>query len=105
MISEVVEHRELVETCQKITIDELVRKTSKMLKKQIVEAQIEALGIPIKLTTSKTRFNGERLWFVCPYCSKRIHTLYENLSGNIGCRKCLGLSYKKSRYKGMIECT
>ena len=91
----------VAENCQKIKIEDLVREAKKTLKVRLVEAQIEALGVSLQLTTSKTRFNGERLWFVCPLCSKRVGTLFSN--GSVGCRKCLGLVYKKQRYKGMLE--
>lgn len=95
---------ENIENCQKISVNELVRTVSKDLKKRIVEAQIEALGVPVRLTTSRSRFNGERLWFACPICTKRVGTLYYNSSRNItGCRKCLHLLYAKQRFKGMIE--
>ncbi len=94
----------LVEQTQSVNIDDLVRKTRKMLKKQLVEAQIEALGTSLHLTTSKTRFNGERLWFICPLCDKRAGTLYQQATSNtLGCRRCLSLYYRKQRYKGMIE--
>lgn len=93
-----------VENCQKISVNDLVRIATKNLKKLIIEAQIEALGLSFKLTTSKSRFNGERLWFVCPICSKRAGTLFNDSLRNLtGCRKCLNLLYSKQRYKGMIE--
>lgn len=95
---------ETIENCQKISVNELVRRVSKDLKKRIVEAQIEALGVSVSLITSKSRFNGERLWFACPICTKRVGTLYYNSLRNItGCRKCLHLIYSNQRYKGMIE--
>jgi hypothetical protein len=94
----------VVETCQRISVDELVRTATKIVKKRIVEAQIEALGVSISLSTSRTRFDGERLWFVCPACNNRSGVLYRHPSyPTIACRKCFGLVYKKQRYKGMIE--
>lgn len=94
----------LVEHSQKILIDELVRKATKDLKKRIIEAQIEALGIQIAFTTSNTRFNGKRYWFSCPICSKRVGIIYKHsISSQIGCRNCLKIQYKKQRFKGMIE--
>ena len=94
----------LVEQSQKIRIDELVAKAKKELKVKLVQSKIEALGIEIKLTTSKTRFNGERLWFACPMCNRRVGTLYKHpLQERIGCRNCLSLTYRKQRFKGMIE--
>jgi len=94
----------LVEYSQKIRIDELVAKAKRELKVKLVQSIIEALGTQIKLTTSKTRFNGERFWFVCPMCNKRVGTLYKHpLEKTIGCRICLNLQYGKQRFKGMIE--
>lgn len=93
-----------VESCQKLSVNELVRSATKDLKKRIVEAQIEALGMQIKLTTSKSRFNGERLWFACPICAKRAGMLfYDSLQNITGCRKCLNLIYKNQRFKGMLD--
>jgi len=92
-----------VETSRKVSVDELVRNALKDLKKRLVEAQIEALGIDINITTSKTRFNGERLYFQCPSCNKKVRNLYQTANDRIACRECLGLYYKKQRYKGMIE--
>jgi len=93
-----------IENNQKIKIDELVRNAQKVLKKRLVEAQIEAFDASIKLISSRTRFNGERLWFECPLCEKRAGMLFKDAYQNLtGCRKCLKLMYKSQRYKGMIE--
>lgn len=89
---------------QKIHIDKLVKQAKRDFKIRFIETNIEALGVLIKLTTSKTRFDGERLWFVCPICSKKVGTLYRHdLKETIGCRNCLEIKYKKQRYKGMVE--
>ncbi len=93
---------QLVEHTQSVSVNSLLRQARKQLKLRLVEAQIEALGITISLTTSRTRFNGERIWFVCPLCEKRVGILYQS-PVLIGCRKCLYLKYKKQRYKGMLE--
>ena len=92
------------EDCEKISINEFVRNAQKMLKVRLAEAQIEALGVSLQLTTSRTRFNGERFWLVCPSCTKRSGILYKHpISNTIGCRNCLSLIYKKQRFKGMLE--
>lgn len=94
----------LADYSQKISVDDLVREAKRKLKLELVQSQVETLGIPVKFTTSKTRFNGERLWFVCPFCERRIHTLYQHpLQRVVGCRGCLGLVYNKQRFKGMVE--
>lgn len=95
---------QVVEYYQRIKVDELVREAQKTLKKRLVEAQIDALGADISLTTTKTRYNGERFWFKCPLCNKPKGILFLDKYRNLtGCRKCLRLSYKEQRYKGMIE--
>ena len=95
---------QLVEHTQRIDINALVRQAQKEVKMRLLEARIEALGIEVGLTTSKTRFNGERVWFACPQCMRRSGTLFKSpISNIIGCRYCLKLKYKRQRYKGMIE--
>jgi len=93
---------EIIENCQKIKIDDFVREVNKRLKYEFLKLSIKALGTTIKLTTSKTRFGGARYWFLCPLCNKRRGVLYSR-SNQIACRVCLGLKYKKQRYKGMME--
>lgn len=94
----------VVENFEKIKVDELVSKAQKELKFRLLQAQIEVLGVDVSLTTTKTKFNGERFWFACPNCKKRVGTLYKHpFEDIIGCRICLNLKYKKQRFKGMIE--
>ena len=94
----------VAENCQRLSIDEILRQATKTLRRRLVEAQIEALGISIQLTTSKTTFHGERFWFICPICSKRKGMLYKHPENSlIGCMTCLKLKYKKQRYRGMVE--
>lgn len=96
----------LVENCQKINIDELVRKANKKIKHRILQSQIEVMGFELRLSTSRTRFNGERYWFLCPICNSRVGTIYKSPFNNqVGCRRCLKVQYKKQRFKGMIEGT
>ena len=82
-----------------MSINELVRIATKDLKKRIVEAQIEALGLPVALTTSKTKFSGTRYWFACPACSRRTGVIYKNHNNAVGCRKCLSLIYRQQKFK------
>lgn len=91
----------VAENCRKIKIDELVSEALKEVKKSLIEAQVQALGVDVAFTTSKTKFNGERIWFICPNCKRRAGTLYEYpLIRKIGCRVCLNLVYKKQKFKG-----
>lgn len=92
----------LVEHTRRININDLLRKANLSFKSQLIKSEIEALGVLVSLTTSKTRFNGSRLWFKCPVCGKRRENLYLN-QNKIACRKCNSLKYTKQRYKGMVE--
>lgn len=95
---------QLVDTALKINIDELVDRVKKELKIRLLQTKIEALGIEVQLITSKTRFNGDRFWFLCPICHTKVGTLFKHpLQDILGCRNCLGLKYKNQRFKGMIE--
>lgn len=94
----------LNENCFKIRIDDLVREANKGLKTRLIKGYVEVLGVEVGFTTSKTKFGGERIWFICPNCKRRIGTLYKHALEEIaGCRLCLNLKYKRQRFKGMIE--
>lgn len=89
---------QIVEWCQKIRVEDYIRQASKDLKRRLVESELEINNISIKLGTSRTRFNGERYWFICPICQKRIGILFE-LNSLIACRTCLKLKYKVQMFK------
>jgi len=94
----------IVDQCQSISIDELVKRVSRINKENYILQEVESFGQKIRLTTSKTYFNGERLWFLCPICNRRINKLYKHPQQSlIGCRICLKLKYRNQRYRGMIE--
>ncbi|MCJ7793156.1 MAG: hypothetical protein MUP45_04270 [Candidatus Marinimicrobia bacterium] len=94
----------LVENCQKIRMQDILRYSKEKLKEALLNAEIEASGVKVELTTSMTYNNGVRFWFKCPYCQVRIAVLYKHpISGKVGCRNCLNLEYRKRKYKGMIE--
>jgi len=94
----------LVEECQKIKIDDFLKVCRAQLKKFTLDMEIQELGLKIDLATSKTCFNGTRFWFACPLCNKKVGVLFTHpVNNKMGCRTCLGLDYRKRRYKGMIE--
>jgi hypothetical protein len=94
----------LVEECQKISVNLFLKKAKSGLKETLISSQLDVQGLAIQLTTSKTGFGGIRHWFECPMCKARVGVLYAHpLNQQIGCRQCLGLEYRKRRYKGMIE--
>ncbi|MDD2646467.1 MAG: hypothetical protein PHV78_01745 [Patescibacteria group bacterium] len=93
----------LIEHCQKLNINELVRSIKSELKKVKLQAKIDALGQRIDITTTPCHFGNERIWFVCPSCKKRVATLYKPPMKNaLLCRKCHDLTYLKARYHRMV---
>lgn len=90
------------ENLRKLDINELVKQSRLGFKRTLISSLLDADGIKIEFQTSKTRFGGERFWFTCPLCSSRKGVLYE-VNSFVGCRQCLGVKYKKQRFKGMIE--
>lgn len=81
-----------LQTKQRIEINDFIRIAKKQLKISLVQAQIEALGQRIELTTSNTRFQGQRLWFVCPSCTRKVGILYRGKTDeDLICRICVNL--------------
>lgn len=94
----------LVEECQKIKISDFLKKYRDGLKEALIKSGLEIDGLNIELTTSKTGYNGVRLWFKCPLCGVRAGVLFRHaINSTIGCRQCLNLEYRKRRYKDMVE--
>lgn len=89
-----------VESCRKININSFVRQASKSLKQALLAAQLETLGQTVLLTTTKTRYGGERYWFICPTCAAPKGVLYEQpLKSQLVCRTCMKLFYSKQMYR------
>jgi hypothetical protein len=104
MISNNLGEKLLVEDCQKVAVSDLLRDYKAKLKETILRAQFEMLNENVLIMTSKTGKGGIRFWFMCPQCKRRVGVLLKHpLQSILGCRQCLGLSYRKQRYKGMIE--
>jgi len=95
----------LVENCQKIKIDTVVRKAKKDLVTVLIKGEIEINGFNINITSHTLHHKGKRLWFECPLCKQRCGVIYQHPTKNnlMGCRKCLDLDYRSRRYKGMVE--
>jgi len=94
----------LVEQCQKITLSEYLARAKRQLKETSLASEVSIFTTPISFTTSQTQFGGTRHWFACPTCSRRVGVLFVHpISNAIGCRVCLGLEYRKRRFKGMVE--
>lgn len=97
-------NKTLVEDCQKIRINDTLKSIKVKFKDLLLRSELEAAGINIDLTTSKTLYDGIRFWFKCPICEARVGVVYQHpLDGSVGCRKCLNLDYRQRRYKGMLE--
>jgi len=95
----------LVEDCQNIRIDSVVRKAKKQLLNTIITGMVEIDGYDVKITSHRLHHGGERLWFVCPLCNRKVGVIYQHPIKNnlIGCRLCLDLEYRCRRFKGMVE--
>lgn len=94
----------LVEDCQKVAVSDVLQKYRANLKEAVLLSQFEMLSVNVHLTTSHTGNEGTRFWFVCPNCERRVGVLLIHpLQGQLGCRKCLNLEYKKRRFRGMLE--
>jgi hypothetical protein len=85
-------NRVSVEECQKISVQ--------LLKSAFIDSSvIELNGQAIQLTTTKCKYGGERVWFLCPACRKRVGTIYRRpLAELFLCRHCLNLTYDLRRY-------
>lgn len=92
------------ENCQQISVNDVLRQYQEQWKEQLAQTELQIMDQPVRLATSKLSHGGTRLWFACPQCKRRCGTLYEHpISSEIGCRGCLGIRYRHSRYKGMVE--
>lgn len=94
----------IVEECRKVSISALIKATKNKLKESLLKAELEYWDIDIKLGTTNTHKGGFRYWLKCPQCTKNVGSIYLHpITNNLGCRTCLNLKYKKSRFKGMVE--
>ena len=94
----------LTDQCQQLKLNDFIVQVKQDLKKALLQSSIETNGYQITLISSKTGFGGTRYWFSCPACQKRVGVLYKHpITEMIGCRVCLGLDYRKRRFKGMTE--
>jgi hypothetical protein len=53
---------------------------------------------PVSFQKTNPHFGGNRWWFTCPLCKRRIGKLYLPAKGQyFACRKCYDLGYRSSR--------
>lgn len=90
--------KKYLEQYPKITIKSLLENITQQLKKEMLDIQLDG----IEIIHTQANYGGYRSWFKCPICTHKAFTLY-NIDGSLMCRKCSKLSYKKQRYKGMLE--
>jgi hypothetical protein len=94
----------LTDQCAALTIQNISMEAVENTRQTLLRHGITVNGQTVSLTSSPGQFGGQRLWLSCPACQRRCGKLYQHpQSHNIACRVCLGIKYRKSRYKGMIE--
>lgn len=83
-----------IEEATTINVDSILDKLWKSFLVSIKTEGIDINGVKVKVTKTKTNFEGSRHWFTCPTCKKRVKLLYSHPRYNtIACRDCLGLKY------------
>ncbi len=94
----------LIEDCRKVTMREYLARAKRQMKEALFASEVSIFTTPIGFKTSRTAFGGTRHWFACPACGRRVGVLFVHpITNAIGCRRCLGLEYRKRRFKGMVE--
>jgi hypothetical protein len=53
----------------------------------------EAVEQPIRFTWTRCNFGGKRIWFVCPFCSRRCAVVY-SCGKYFACRMCGNVAYQ-----------
>jgi hypothetical protein len=85
-----------------VIVDDVVKALRSQFEQSLLDNTINVADIEVKLSQSITGNSGHRYWFICPSCGSRVAKLYCQ-SPIVACRHCLGIKYRSSRYKGMIE--
>ena len=100
----------LIENCQSININTIVKSAKQKLFEEIIksEIQIQSDNIWTNELIKFTRLNVWNWWyktyFICPYCNKSIWKLYKHESTwKTACRSCNGLEYKQRQFNKMSE--
>lgn len=107
-----------IEECEQIGISTIVGKQKEVLFKlrpvwdrkefyAVLNDRLECLTLfsvrkpnPLELhfTSSSPHFGGQRYWFLCPRCSKRVGKLYRpKMADEFECRHCHRLTYISSQ--------
>lgn len=81
-----------VEECQKLSVRFLELNLN-------YDSAIEVNDQLIKCTSTKCNYGGDRVWFLCPTCDRRVGTLYRQpLNILFLCRHCHNLTYDLRKY-------
>ena len=59
--------------------------------------QSEAIRLQVPIVITKPHFGGERFWFKCPNCGKKVTSLYIR-KRYFYCRECNNLIYRSQQY-------
>ena len=89
--------RVTVEDSYRIHIWQVARElgNDKLKKSLKVEFDFHGTKQVIKLTITKPHYGGERLWFLCPDCGRRVGTLYcPPHQPYFACRCCHDIRYE-----------
>ena len=96
----------MVEECPKIKIDDFLKRYRNRLKELMLSSEMEISGWRLEIATSKTHYNGLRLWFKCPICELRAGVVFKHpITNAIGCRQCLKLEYRKGDIRIWLKTT
>lgn len=86
---------------QSINVNEVIKSLRKQFTDSLLIHPLSIGGQQVSLVASKTGQGGLKYWFICPVCGSRVGKLY--ISQTNACRRCVGVKYASSRYKGMPE--
>jgi hypothetical protein len=90
--------RTTVEHCSKLSIFKLRREGA--LSHYDGDDYLFGNGIEIPLTKTPCYFGGERFWFICPDCHRRVSILYRpRYSSFFLCRHCHDLTYQSTQHR------
>lgn len=94
----------LITTCQSVSVTDLLHTFKEEYKEIFLQSKISTLGIDLEFEKTKPKYGGDRIWFKCPSCKKRVEKVYKHSANkSLGCRSCLNLDYASRMYKGMPE--
>jgi len=106
-------HEFLVEECPRESIYEVIKagrfdKGQLLLPGSAITLYCRIDGHPLEecihLTHARTRFNGRRLWFVCPCCRRRCRDLFVTpYLHSWQCRICHKLTHASQRFHRQLR--